>query len=212
MEADARRAYDRGAESFRAGDYEAAIDHFESSYRLSHRAELLFNIGTAADRLGRLDRAIEAYEGYLAELADAPNRDIVERRVAELHVLRRAATEPEPEPVPEPTPPSAAVDPAPWILVGVGGAIAIGGAILIGVAAADVASVDGAPRGASWEAVRGAYERSEPLSIAGGVALGVGLAMAVGGIVWWASSPSPTAEPTARLRIAPLALILEGTL
>ena len=108
---------------------------------------------------------------------------------------------PSPEVTPTPTPRAASSDPGagPWIVVGAGGAVLATGAILLGVAAADVASVEGADRGTPWPSVSDAYQRSEAESIAGGVLLGVGAAAVAAGIVWVATSGSSDVEvaPTA---------------
>jgi tetratricopeptide (TPR) repeat protein len=110
----ARRNFKVGSAAFEAGQYEDALRYFERAYALSPRPELLYNIGQAADRLRQDERAIEALEGYLAALPDAPNHDEVKNRVAALKRVReqkQAAPLPavtlEPEPA---TPASAPVD------------------------------------------------------------------------------------------------------
>jgi tetratricopeptide (TPR) repeat protein len=89
-DARARRLFELGRTAYENARYEDAMRYFEESYALSGRAALLFNIGQAADRLRRDDRAIEAFEAYLAASPSAPNRVEVETR---LEVLRRARAE-----------------------------------------------------------------------------------------------------------------------
>jgi tetratricopeptide (TPR) repeat protein len=84
----ARRNFKVGSAAFEAGQYEDALRYFERAYALSPRPELLYNIGQAADRLRQDERAIEALEGYLAALPNAPNYDEVENRVAALKRVR----------------------------------------------------------------------------------------------------------------------------
>jgi hypothetical protein len=97
---------------------------------------------------------------------------------------------------------------APWIVVGVSGAIAITGGVLLGVTASDISSVEEARRGTEWSSVRSAYDRSPGLSTAGFLMLGVGLAGAAFGLTWalW-----PEAEETElSLRVAPGAVSLRA--
>jgi len=150
---------------------------------------------------------------------DAENRLEVEARIAVLREAAARSTPPptvverDPVPDPQPTPPpppvtSTDAGPGPWIVVGIGGAAIVAGAVLMGVAAADVASVEGATRGTRWETVEGAYARSEAESIAGAVLLGVGGAAVIGGIVWAVTGSGGT-----RVEVAPTAggLVARGT-
>ena len=65
---------------FENGDLQRSLEHFERSYRLSHRPEILFNIGTVLDRLRHDAQALAAYRGYLLELPDASSRRFVRSR------------------------------------------------------------------------------------------------------------------------------------
>ncbi|GAB4204755.1 MAG: hypothetical protein OHK0013_19950 [Sandaracinaceae bacterium] len=82
---EARRVFAQGRDAYAAGDYEAALNAFRDAYALSHRPELQFNIGQAADRLRRDREARDAFEAYLAAVPFAANRVEVEAR---LRVLR----------------------------------------------------------------------------------------------------------------------------
>jgi tetratricopeptide (TPR) repeat protein len=95
---EARAIYEAAVVAFDEGRFEDALRLFRRAYELSERAELLFNVGTAADRLRYNEEALEAFEAYLAARPDADNRANVEARIA---VLRRAiadAARPTPEP------------------------------------------------------------------------------------------------------------------
>ena len=105
----ARRVYIEGRTAFDEGRYEDALRLFEAAYGLSPRPELLYNIGTAADRLRRNERALEAFEQYLEELPHSDLREPVQSRVRVLRAeieqqraleesLRRAEERPQPEP------------------------------------------------------------------------------------------------------------------
>ncbi len=84
-EQEARRYFMAGRQAYQEGRYETALQYFEKSYELSGRAALLWNIATAADRLRRTERAIEAFELFLASEPDSNLRPQVEAR---LQVLR----------------------------------------------------------------------------------------------------------------------------
>ena len=208
-EAEARALYAAAQAAFHEGRFENSLQYFQRAYELTRRPALLYNLGVTYDRMRRDEEALAAFEQYLREEPDAENVREVEGRVA---VLRQAlarttdtqATSAETTPVEattrvEPTPvetapidrtppivtaPSNDPGPGPWIVVGVGGAAVVAGAVLLAVAAADVAAVEGASPGTHWSEVRGAYDRSEAESIAGGVLLGVGAAAAIAGVVW----------------------------
>jgi len=216
-DAEARSLYAAGQVAFREGRFENALDYFERAYALSHRAGLLYNVGTTQDRLRRDAEALAAFERYLAELPEAQNRGEVEARIVVLReaIARQASSEPDPvaEPtVPATTPRSSTPSQEPnvgaWVMVGAGGAAIAAGVVLLALAASDVASVEGSAPGSMWSAVRDAYGRSEAESIAGAVLLGVGGAAAIAGIVW-AVLPG---EGEARVELAPSAsgLILRG--
>ena len=81
-----------------------------------------------------------------------------------------------------PTESSASI--APWIVVGVSGAVAIAGGVLLGVALNDVATVESAEPLAPWSELEKHYDRSPELSAAGIAMLSVGLAGVAAGITW----------------------------
>ena len=80
-DADARQIHEAGVVAFEAGSYEAAMRLFERAYELSERPELLYNIGTTADRLRENEKALDAFQRYLDQVPQAANRAAVERRV-----------------------------------------------------------------------------------------------------------------------------------
>ncbi len=82
---EAHRLFEQGRDAFAEGEFEQALESFRHAYGLSHRPALLFNIGAAADCLRRTDEALDAFERYLRQVPDAPNRHEVEARVRILH-------------------------------------------------------------------------------------------------------------------------------
>lgn len=217
-DAEARAVFNAGEVAYSEGRYDAALEYFNRAYELSHRALLLYNIGSAAEHLRRDAEALAAFERYLAETPeDAPNRVAVAARI---EFLRRAAstsatpTETDGSETGDTTsdaaadtetdtgddasaaaPPAdegAAASPpadggpgvAPWIVLGIGGAVAIAGAVLVGVGFGDAATVSGAADGTMWSTVSGAYDRAPMLEGVGFALLGVGVAAAVAGVIW----------------------------
>ena len=101
-EEEARALFQAGRYALADGRFEEALRNFRRSYELSGRPELLFNMGSVHEQLQQDARAVRAYERYLAERPDAPNRRSVERR---LELLRSrvddAAATPDAEPAVE---------------------------------------------------------------------------------------------------------------
>jgi tetratricopeptide (TPR) repeat protein len=109
-----RDLFQEGRIAYDAGDFEGAYARFRAAYELSGRAELLYNIGISADRLGRLDEALDAYRAYVAALPEAENAVSVRDRIAVLAPEEAArSTEPVAAPPPEPAPEPAAPPPEP---------------------------------------------------------------------------------------------------
>jgi len=94
-DAAAREYFERGRSAFEEADYEGALVYFRHAYRLSHREELQYNIGVAADRLQREEEALEAFEHYLEESEDAAREVEVQERITALRqsIAERKATE-----------------------------------------------------------------------------------------------------------------------
>lgn len=88
-DAEARALYEAGRIAFDQGRFEAALRYFEGSYELSGRPALLFNIGTAADRLRRDETALKAFRRYLKEVPDSPERPGV---IARIRILEQSVT------------------------------------------------------------------------------------------------------------------------
>ncbi len=195
-DAEAHALFIAGQVAYDEGRYDSALEDFRRAYDLSHRPELLFNVGAAAEHVRHDEEALAAYRQYLAERPEAANRSVVEARVA---VLERAIAEHQPATPIDPTaseapdatadatPPPAATsggsDPAPFVVVGVGGAVLVVGAVLLGLGFAAIDQVQSA-RDAYWTDVQGAYQNGPVFTGIGFAALGVGAAAVIGGVVW----------------------------
>lgn len=84
---EARALFQAGRTAFQAGRFEAALKHFEAAHELSGRPQLLYNVGSAADRLRMDEKALAAFRAYLEQVPDASNRHEVEGRI---RVLERS--------------------------------------------------------------------------------------------------------------------------
>jgi hypothetical protein len=106
---------------------------------------------------------------------------------------------------------SSDVGPAPWIVAGIGGALAVAGGVLMGVGAADAASVTGAAPGTRWADLEGAAGRANGEWGAGLVLLGVGVAALGAGVVWGAVGGGGGESASARVGFGPGSVSVSGT-
>ena len=176
--------FQAGQAAFGQGRFQNSLDYFERAYELSNRAQLLFHIGVSAERLQQNERAMSALRQYLVEVPDSANRASIEGRLEELEGERDARLAREAEE-------QRSVGPgaAPWLLTGVGAALAITGVALVGTAVGHRNAVQDAPDGTSWGDVSAREGKVEPLSTMGFATLGLGGAMVVSGLLWWALAP-----------------------
>jgi tetratricopeptide (TPR) repeat protein len=77
----AREHFLRGRDAFSQGDFALAAREFDQAYQLSHRPQLLYNIGSAYERLHNWNEANIALQRYLQLVPDAPDRAEVEARL-----------------------------------------------------------------------------------------------------------------------------------
>ncbi len=226
-DAEARGLFSAGEAAYGAGRFEDALGYFRRAYELSRRPQLLYNIGVAASNAGHDREALDAFERYVAEVPDAPNRASVEgritalrrqleeaddaaRRLAEAEAEARArATETE-ERRRADSAGAESLGAAGIALTITGGALLAGGVVMFAIGMVDVAAVEGAADGTPWVELDAANDRAPILTgvgIAAGAtglaALGVGIALlAIGGS---SSSDAPT------VRVGPSGLDVRGT-
>jgi len=94
-DAEARLLFRAGRSAFEDERYTEALEHFRGAYRLSGRAELLYNVGESADRAGLIDDAVTAFEAFLAADPEATRRREVEARLRNLRRLQSQAPPPD---------------------------------------------------------------------------------------------------------------------
>jgi hypothetical protein len=115
------------------GRFDDAASEFELGFRFQPQPLFLYNIAQSSRRAGRIDKALDYYQRYLAASPQAPERAEVEQQLAELSRRRAELTAPAPPASPAPTaPPAAHARRRLYIGVGVGvGAAAL---VIAGVA------------------------------------------------------------------------------
>src|SRR5581483_10380597 len=90
-EAAAKAAFARGSDAFRVGRYAEAIQDFEDAYRLSHKVEILFNLGLANRRAYGVEqkpeylrRALAIYGQFMRLAQDPSEQDAARRNIEEV--------------------------------------------------------------------------------------------------------------------------------
>lgn len=99
---------------------------------------------------------------------------------------------------------------APWIVVGVAGALAVAGGVLLGVALHDVDRLEHPKLDTPWSAASTEYRGTQPLSAAGIALLGAGAAGLGAGLLWAFSPPDDSRELS--LDWSPMGATLRGAL
>jgi len=204
---EARMLFEAGRRAFDDGRFEEALGHFQRAYELSGRPQLLFNVASAFDRLGRKREGAEWYGRYLEEAPDAPNRNFAERRI---EILEREADEDE-RAAAEAAAAAAAAAAAqeerslvgPIALLAGGGAAAVT-ALATGLVAnkiyADLESQ--CPEGFCDDSLRDDADRMDRLAIVTDVLLVVAVGALTGGVLWWVlggGEDEPTTEASCGL-------------
>src|SRR5688572_29785855 len=72
---------------YERGRFSDAAREFEEAYRLSQRAELLYNMGKSYDGGGDHARALGAYRRFMKAVLESPDRAIVQKRIEALSRL-----------------------------------------------------------------------------------------------------------------------------
>jgi tetratricopeptide (TPR) repeat protein len=80
----AKAHFNTGQIYYERGRFADAAHEFEEAYRLSNRAELLYNMGKSYDGSSDAARALGAYRRFLANVKGSPDQPWVEGRVQQL--------------------------------------------------------------------------------------------------------------------------------
>ncbi|HEY2901592.1 MAG TPA: tetratricopeptide repeat protein [Polyangia bacterium] len=120
QKADMKLHYDKATRAYDVGKYQEAIEEYQKAYEIGGDAAMIYNIAQAYRLSDQLSEAIRFYRRYLQRSPSAPNREIVERRIAELEKVvdeRKKAGAPlvpvAPTPAPTPISPIASTPPPP---------------------------------------------------------------------------------------------------
>lgn len=220
----ARQHFESGTAYLAESDYENALRAFEKAYQLSKRPEILVNIATVHERLGKFDAAVKALEQYLSAAPDGEHAETVKLRIENLkkRIAEQGKSAPAPTPAPTPpapatTAPTPAPTPAPapaepnrvpaYVAFGLGG-LAAAGAVLTGVLAQseyDNAKSECAPSCSDDELSSGKSLALTSTILTGVAVVGAG----VGAVLWMtaggsAEQPAPSAKrPRIDVMLAP---------
>jgi hypothetical protein len=129
--------YEKATRLYNVGKYQEAVGEYEAAYLVSADPVMLFNIAQCHRLNNQPDEAARFYKNYLRNAPGAPNRDDVERKIAEMERMseeRRRASAPPVSPIPAPVatpapgpvappsgPPLATTSPPPVAPVSAGG-------------------------------------------------------------------------------------------
>jgi hypothetical protein len=80
-------------DQFRRQDYRRAIHFFELAHRTAPSADLVYNIARSHELMSEYEEAATAYERYLRDKVNAPDRAEVEERIRTLRDLARRRRE-----------------------------------------------------------------------------------------------------------------------
>ena len=212
----ARGLFEAGRTAYNEGDYNRAINYWRDAFdRDCTAAPLLLNLANAYEKSANIDASITSLETYLKRRPDAEDASTIQKRIENMKRARQSAPPPvvssaKPVPPPPPPPPtsSSTVAPppppetpssgpgiAPWIVVGVGGALTITGLIVYSGGKSKISDSENAcpdhkcidPSAAQ----KGNDGRSQEKL--GGILAGVGVAGIAGGLAWYfLAKPSPS--------------------
>lgn len=82
----AKARFEEAERHFKLQEYSDALDDYKDVYRVSGKAEILFNIAQCYRKLGRLQEALDTYETFLRDVPQTPLRKDVEAVIKELKV------------------------------------------------------------------------------------------------------------------------------
>lgn len=214
-QAEAEELFQQSKKHYQAGRFVEAIALLERAYELVGAAVLQYNLARAYEGNGDLERAVAAYERYLAEEAEVKDRGAIETRIATLKRQLRErdaleqdaarAREQASQPPPKPAPSTPADEPAPdvavtpWVIAGVGG-LGIGAGVVLGVLAQGRA--DDAEAEPVNQTALDVLDEAQTLATAANVAFIAGGVIAALGLTWGiVDVASSTSEPTDAQRL-----------
>lgn len=213
----ARLHYQVAASYFEQADYESALREFQSSYRLSQRAQLFYNISLCYQQMGDLDQSITYLERYLNEVPEIENRASLEQRLGNLRARRDAqgATTSDPPPDDTAAPEEAMTQPPPassgdttnvpaivgFSIAGVG---LIAGAIFSGLTLAEDGRIAALDCAGSMTCAASEVDTLSTLALVSDISWGVSLAGAIVGTIFLFVPTGSGSSDTQSIRVTPL--------
>ena len=91
----AKQLYETATSDYKLGKFDQALAGYEAAYKLYAAPAFLFNIAQCHFQLGHWDRAVFFFEGYLRDVPDATNRQLVEELIKDARARETAAREAE---------------------------------------------------------------------------------------------------------------------
>jgi tetratricopeptide (TPR) repeat protein len=89
LTAEARTFFLRGVAMFQRRAYTAAMEAFIAAYNFARLPEVIYNLAITAEKLERVQEAIDYYREFLRARPDDPSRAEIERKIAELRARPR---------------------------------------------------------------------------------------------------------------------------
>ncbi|RLB44593.1 MAG: hypothetical protein DRJ42_31400 [Deltaproteobacteria bacterium] len=177
-------------EHYHAGEPEEAIPLLLEARELYPEPLLLYNLARAYEATGETEAALAAYEQYVEERPDAPDRAAMESHIdslrEQLRERERLAQEHEEERRRREAAEARAEEesgagPWPWVLIGTGGA-ALGAGVVFGLLAQS--ERDNAASDPVHETTVAGAERADTFAIVANVLFVAGGVLAATGLVW----------------------------
>ena len=221
----AHAAFLLGKRKYDEADYPSALVYFKDAYKTDcTKHDLLPIIAAAFERHGDKGEAVNALEVYLKRSPGAADTDVQTKRISNLKAQiaeqQKAAASAAPtttatpagKPTTAPAGDGGGHTLAPWIVVGVGGAMLVTGVIVLAVGAGKVSDVNTqcpntvCKAGGSLTPAQ-AHDQDQSgktLQGVGGVIGGLGLAAVAGGLVWhFLEKPSSKEAAATAFRLQP---------
>ena len=207
----AKAAFTQGVTAYKAGDFTAASDALEKSFKLEADPETLFAWAQSERKLSHCDKAIPLYERLLTFDMPAANKSAISANLAECKTIIAATKAPPPPPVEdnkpaptvaaeqqhadiEPRPVPKSTESRPWWKDPIGDGLVVVGLVGVGVGAGMLASASSLSKQADDTSQTTNYFDYQKLrddansrSKLGFIATGAGGVLVIGGVIWYAT-------------------------
>jgi tetratricopeptide (TPR) repeat protein len=183
----AMHLFEESRTHYDAGRFDTAAELLAEAYDLQPDPILLYNMARAYESGGRMQEAVDAYARYLDDAGEVRDRGAIETRIATLREQLAREEELErrgEEAITTPTPPPAEnrqIEPAPWIVLGIG-VVGIGAGFVLGALSQDAHSQ--ASESTIHRDALALQQNAYDFASGANVAFSVGGAIALIGAIW----------------------------